>query len=74
MTDPTYGFVECIFDHEKNRKIFYAAGISELATAGAANYLATEWRKLQQKHGNVTSFLVVLKIEPTDYKHWTVVF
>jgi hypothetical protein len=74
MTDSTYGFVERIIDHDKKRAIFYTAGISELATAGAAHYLISGWEKLHRKYGTETGFLVVLRFEPQDYKRWTVVF
>jgi hypothetical protein len=48
MTDTTYGFIERLIDRECNRCIFYVAGTSELATAGAANHLISEWEKLSQ--------------------------
>lgn len=74
LTGETYGFVERVVDHEQDRFVFYAAGISEFATAGAANFLMTEWRRLQQKHPKDTPFLVVLRFETNDYKRWSIVF
>jgi len=74
LHDSTYGFVERIIDHENKRSVFYVAGISELSTVGAANFLITEWGKLQQKFGNDKNFLVMLKFEPNDYRRWAKIF
>jgi len=74
LTESTYGFVERLVDHEHKRSVFYVAGISELATVGAANFLISEWEKLQRKHGNDKNFLVMLRFESTDSRRWTVVF
>lgn len=74
LHESTYGFVERIIDHENKRSVFYVAGISELSTVGAANFLMTEWGKLQQKFGNNKNFLVMLKFEPNDYRRWTKIF
>lgn len=74
MTDSTYGFVERFFDHANKRSIFYTAGISELATAGAAHYIISEWEKLERKFGAESEFLVVLRFDPLDYRRWSIVF
>lgn len=74
ITDETYGFVERIVDHEQDRFVFYAAGISELATAGAAHFLITEWAHLEQKYPRDTPLLVVLRFEANNYKRWSIVF
>lgn len=74
MTETTYGFVERLIDHENKRSIFYVAGISELATAGAAHYLISQWEKLAGKYGTEKGFLVMLRFEPDDYRRWSVVF
>lgn len=74
LHDNTYGFVERIIDHENKRSVFYVAGISELSTVGAANFLRTEWGKLQRKFGNDKNFLVMLKFVPNDYRRWTKIF
>lgn len=74
LTDPTYGFVECLHDHTNNRLVFYVAGISELATVGAANYLISEWKKLYQKYGLHGPFLVLLKFDPQNYQRWSIIF
>ena len=74
ITDETYGFVERVVDHGQARFVFYVAGISELATAGAAHFLTTEWTYLQRKYPKGTPFLVVLRFETNDYKRWSIVF
>ena len=66
--DPEYGFLERIFDHDKQRSLFCAAGISEFATAGAANYLKIKWEELNKKYGADRSFLILLKFNPSDYR------
>jgi len=74
LTHSTYGFVERITDRDEERFVYYAAGISELATAGAANYLISEWAKLHRKYGTNTDFLVMLRFEPHDYRRWSIIF
>jgi len=74
ITDTAFGFVERIVDHEQKRCVFYAAGLSELGTVGAAHFLATEWARLYRKYGGDTSFLVMLRFDQTDYRRWSVVF
>jgi hypothetical protein len=74
LQESTYGFVERIIDHENKRSVFYVAGISELSTVGAANFLMAEWGKLQQKFGNDKNFLVMIRFEPNDYHRWTKIF
>jgi hypothetical protein len=74
ITDETYGFVERVVDHGQDRFVFYVAGISELATAGAAHFLVTEWTYLQRKYPKGTPFLVVLRFETNNYKRWSIVF
>ena len=74
ITDTTYGFVERIVDEKRRRCVFYVAGLSELATAGAVHFLATEWARLYRKYGNNTSFVVMLRFEPTDFRRWSIVF
>lgn len=74
ITDTTYGFVERIIDREHRRNIFYAAGLSELGTAGAANFLATEWARLNGEFGNARPFLIMLRFDQTDFRRWTIVF
>lgn len=74
LTHSTYGFVERITDRDGERFVYYAAGISVLATAGAANYLISEWAKLHRKYGTDTDFLVMLGFEPHDYRRWSIIF
>lgn len=74
IIDETYGFVERIVDREQDRFVFYAAGISELATAGAAHFLITRWAYLHRKYPKDAPFLVVLCFETNNYKRWSIVF
>lgn len=74
ITDPTYAFVERVVDHERRRYVFYVAGLSELGTTGAAYFLATEWLQLHREHPIDTSFLIMLRIDPTDFKRWSIAF
>lgn len=73
ITNPTYGFVERIVDPKKERTVFYVAGLSELGTAGAAHFLATSWPSLYRKYRDNASFLVLLRVEPADYRNYCVV-
>jgi hypothetical protein len=68
------GFVERVVDQRRDRVAFYVAGISEIATAGAAHFLMTEWRYLDKKYPNSKPFLVVLRFDMNDYKRWSIVF
>ena len=74
ITDVTCGFVERVVDHGQDRFVFYVAGISALATAGAAHFLMAEWTYLQRKYPKGTPFLVVLRFETNNYKRWSIVF
>jgi hypothetical protein len=62
--DGIYGFVERIVETEKDRSLYYVAGTTEPGTRGAADYLVTQWEKLQKRYGNEKDFVVVLKIHP----------
>ena len=48
---------------------FYAAGLSEPGTAGAAHYLATSWRRLDRLYRTSPSFFVVLEVVGNDFRH-----
>jgi len=74
IIDPRTGYLERIYDREKQRSLFCAAGISELATAGAAYYLKDKWQELNKKYGATKSFLVLLKFESSDYRQPVVLF
>lgn len=73
ITDTTYGFVERIIDHKRGRSVFYVAGLSELGTLGAAHFLAREWRNLHRRYRHDSAFVVLLRIQPGDYRSWSVV-
>jgi hypothetical protein len=65
ITNPNYGFIERIIDRTNKRYIFYVAGLSEAATAGAANYLANNWSYLTKYKDE--KFIVVIRMDhPSD--------
>ncbi len=73
ITDPTWGFIERVIDYDRQRHVFYAAGRSALATAGAAYFLATEWANLlKQKQDK--PFLIMLRFDREDYRRWTIMY
>jgi len=72
--DPHFGFVQRYFDFEKQRNIFYVAGLSDFSTSGCVYYLISNWKKLSKKHGGTTAFVVLLKIDATDNNKSQVVF
>jgi hypothetical protein len=74
ITDTSYGFIERIVDRERKRSIFYAAGLAKLGTAGAAHFLATEWKRLNRKYGDNTNFVVMLRFDTEDDRRWSIVF
>ncbi len=74
ITDTAYGFVERVVDRANNRPVFYAAGLSELGTVGAAYYLAIHWPRLWRKYKSKDNFLVMLKIDARDPTLATVIF
>ncbi len=63
IEDPTYGFVERIYDEEAERFVFFIAGLSVFSTVGAAYYLVSQWTQLDRKYKNREHFMVLLKFE-----------
>ena len=76
LADPALGFLERVVERQDagTRFAFYVGGISEVATAGAAHFLAARWRQLERKYHGNAPFLVVLRIESDDYRRWSIVF
>jgi len=74
VIDSKTGYLERIYDHEKQRSLFCAAGISELATAGSTYYLKAKWQELNKKYGATKSFLVLLRFDSIDYRQSVVLF
>jgi hypothetical protein len=74
IRDTDYGFIERIFDRNNNRNMFYAAGLSELGTVGAADYLAHNWNSLHKKYKGDKNFLIMLRFSPQNMNNWTIVF
>jgi hypothetical protein len=67
ITDPSFGFIERIYDGERKRAIFYLAGLSDISSAGAVYYLCVRWEELLRKYGELTRFQVLIKCESIDY-------
>ena len=74
ITGTNYAFVQRTFDASNGRPLFYVAGLSEAATASAAQFLASHWQYLRRRHGASASFLTMLTFEPPDFRKWSVVF
>ncbi len=72
FSDTTYGFVERIKDPNSDRMLFYAAGISELSSTGAANYLARQWKDLYKKYKDKKPFFIMLKFDNSDINKWSI--
>jgi hypothetical protein len=73
ILDTTYGFIERIKDNNK-RSLFYVAGMSEYATKGAAYQLSSQWSQLYKKYGKDKPFLIMLKIDTSDFAKCSIVF
>lgn len=73
ILDTTYGFIERIKEPISERVLFYVAGLSELGTTGAANYLATQWNKLYKKY-KTKPFLIMLSFNTSDFSKWSIIF
>lgn len=74
IVDARYAFVERIVDRRHRRHVYYVAGLSELGTTGSAHFLATEWLRLDRKYARDTDFLIMLRVEPTDFQRWSIAF
>lgn len=72
IKDPRNGFVQKIYDVQNDRSLFYVAGVAEVGTIGAANFLANEWKRLHKKFGYKKSFLIMLRFQ--DFDQWTIDF
>lgn len=66
VKDPYCGFVERRVRSQGH--VFYAVGCSSMGSAGAAYYLATQWKKLSKEYDDDTDFLVRLRFDPEDFK------
>lgn len=62
-TETSTGFIQRVLDNKNNRAIFYIAGLSENSTAGSVYFLANNWKKLFDKYGSDTPFLILLRID-----------
>jgi hypothetical protein len=73
MANLNYGFIQRIHDRLNNRSYFYTAGISEVGTIGATDFLATHWNILFKKFKGDSNFIVVLDIDIANYENWNIV-
>jgi len=56
------------------QRVFYAAGISSIATTGAVRYLIGHWRDLNKKYASGRPFCVMLRITSEDGSTYQVVY
>lgn len=74
ITDPLYCFVQRLIEPESKRILFYVASLSEHGTKSAAFFLATQWKMLYRKYKNNQPFIIMLRVNPNDYKRWEIIF
>lgn len=73
FSDRESGFIQRLVDSKSGRCSFYTAGLSELGTIGAANYLCNNWKLLHRKYGSNKQFIVMLKFNNGNWDNWTIV-
>lgn len=75
LTDGNNGFIQRIYSNQDGQKLsrFYVAGLSELGTIGAANYLAANWKRIRKKYNDDESFLIVLRFPTINLDNYTIV-
>jgi hypothetical protein len=71
IADTNVGVVERIIDSENERYIYYVAGLSEMASAGAAYYLATNWKELKKTYDDDEPFVLLLRFQQDNYRKLT---
>lgn len=74
INDPQNGFIQRIVTNQNGvqRSLFYAAGLTERGTIGAANYLMNNWKYLQRKFKNTDSFIILLRFTTNNLDNFTV--
>ncbi|MES1189504.1 MAG: hypothetical protein ABUS47_00360 [Steroidobacter sp.] len=73
-SDLRCGFVQRAHDPISGQIAFYVAGMSSLATAGAAYFLTNRWLDLAKKYKSMKPFCVVLRISEDDYRVHEILF
>lgn len=73
MNNLTYGFIQRIHDNQNGRSMFYTAGLAEIGTVGAANFLATNWAILYKKFKGDTNFIIVIDFDLTNINNWSII-
>jgi len=74
ITDVDNGFIQRIVDNQRGRSTFYAAGLSEKGTVGAATFLTRNWKHLNKKYSSDKSFLIMLRFSTDSFDNWTIDF
>lgn len=74
ITDEANGFIQrlVISNDNQQRSLFYVAGLSELGTTGAANYLVNNWKTLRKKYRDNESFVIVLRFSTSNINNYTI--
>lgn len=74
ITDSANGFIQrlVVNNDDKKRCLFYAAGLSELGTVGATNYLVENWKALRKKYKDNESFVIVLRFPTSNINNYTI--
>lgn len=73
FSDTSNGFIQKIIDTNSKRCLFYTAGLSEMGTIGAANYLCNNWKLLNKKYGFEKQFIVMLRFNNANLNNWTII-
>ncbi|MBP1469026.1 hypothetical protein EYB53_025175, partial [Candidatus Chloroploca sp. M-50] len=60
FTGSEFGFIEKIVDKKRRQTIFYVAGLTDVGTVGAADFLLREWEYLSTKFKADESFVQLL--------------
>jgi hypothetical protein len=74
ISDVDNGFIQRIVDKKRGRSTFYAAGLTEKGTVGAATFLTTNWKQLNKKYSNDKSFIIMLRFSTDSFDNWTIDF
>ena len=76
FTDSRLGFIQrlVVNQDDVNRSIFYTAGLAEIGTVGAANYLIKNWKLLRKKYGDNISFIIAIRFPNNNLDNYTISF
>lgn len=76
FTDTRLGFIQRLVVNQEvvNRSIFYTAGLAEIGTVGAANYLVKNWKTLRKKYSDNNSFIIAVRFQNDNLDNYTIDF